>query len=107
MTRQEFASVNLYNGGNVKTIIQLFQQHPYYSTAILTYLSTTGVSAFINALPAPTATSSQGYIFFFKLVVGLVAGNPSRARNNAVESSPNWQAAVQKHIDTLNLSPKP
>jgi hypothetical protein len=52
-------------------------------------------SSFISALPAPTATSSTFYQFAFKFL-NVLAANIARARNNAVESSPNWTDALAK-----------
>ncbi len=63
-------------------------------------------SAFIGALPSPTATSSPLYQFFFTFANTLGA-NVMRARNTAVESSPNWAGAVQKHIESNTPAPDP
>jgi hypothetical protein len=51
-----------------------------------------------NALPAPTATSTQEYIFWFKLV-NNASLNFNRAKNNArVEDSPNFVAAAEAYM---------
>lgn len=73
-----------------------FSQHPFIATAITTWLSNTGISAFINALDAPTATSSPWYRFAFKFFTAVFAGNIARATNTKVESSPNFIPAVAK-----------
>jgi hypothetical protein len=62
------------------------------------------LSAFIGALPAPTAESGQFYKFFFAFANTLGA-NIARARSTAVEGSPNWAPAVQKHLDLTNQKP--
>lgn len=59
-------------------------------------------SAFISALPAPTATSSAMYQFWFKFF-NLLAANIARAKSTAVENSPNFVAAVQKAKDLGNI----
>ena len=51
-------------------------------------------SAFISALPAPTAASSTMYQFWFKFL-NVLAANISRAQNTKVEASPNFHAAIQ------------
>jgi hypothetical protein len=53
------------------------------------------LSAFVSSLPAPTAKSSQVYLFFFKFCNTLGA-NLIRAYSTQIEKSPNWQAAVEK-----------
>jgi hypothetical protein len=50
-------------------------------------------SAFISALPAPTAQSSTLYQFWFKFL-NVLAANIARASSTKVEASPNFQAAV-------------
>lgn len=75
-------------------IINLFNQHPFWATAILTWVSNYGVSAFVNSLPAPTAQSKPLYVFFFRFATALLAQNPTRAVSTKVEASPNFQDAV-------------
>lgn len=55
-------------------------------------------SAFISALPAPSATSGPWYRFLFSFA-NYLAANISRAKNTAVESSPNFLPAAQKAVD--------
>lgn len=50
----------------------------------------------VNALPAPTTKSSQFYIFAFKLMTGV--NNLVRAFSTKIENSPNWQDAVDQHV---------
>jgi hypothetical protein len=52
-------------------------------------------SALIGGMPAPTATSSTIYQWLFASM-NILASNIARARNTAVESSPNWRDAVAK-----------
>ena len=61
---------------------------------ITTLVSYWTLSAFIGALPAPGANSSGFYRFFFKFS-NTLGGNLLRALSTAVESSPNFQAAVK------------
>lgn len=63
----------------MNAIIQLFNQHPFWSTAILTWVSNYGVSAFVSSLPVPTAASSGFYQFIFRFSNVVLAQNPSRA----------------------------
>jgi len=78
----------------MNAITTFFSQHPYWATAILTWVSNYGVSAFVSSLPAPTATSSAFYVFCFKFTTAILAQNPTRASNSTVESSPNFIPAV-------------
>ena len=56
------------------------------------------LSNFVSALDAPTATDGRGYRIFFRFLNGI-SGNWARAINNHVESSPNFNGAVQKVIN--------
>ncbi len=58
-------------------------------------------AAVIGALPAPTATSGMPYQFVFKFL-NILAANITRATNTKVESSPNFQAAVNIQTDLAN-----
>ena len=77
---------------------QLFLTHPYISTVDATWIFNNIVTAFISSLPSPTKDSSQKYIYVFK-VLNTIMGNIARAKGTAVENSPNWTDAVQKHIN--------
>lgn len=52
-------------------------------------------SAFVSSLPAPTATSTAKYQFWFKFF-NTLAANFARAKSTAVENSPNFQEAINK-----------
>jgi hypothetical protein len=82
----------------VNFIVNLFNQHPFWTTAITTWITTTGASAFVSSLPAPTNKSTQFYIFMFKFLNRVISGNFSRANNSSVESSPNYQDAVNGYV---------
>jgi len=79
------------------TFVQFLSQHQIVVTAILTWAANSGFTIFATSLPAPTAQSSTSYQFWFKLLNNLAA-NLSRAKNTAVESSPNFQDAVNLHL---------
>ena len=49
------------------------------------------------ALPAPTATSTSRYIFWFKFANNL-ARNPERSNNTSIESSPNFIPAAEAYM---------
>ncbi len=59
------------------------------------------VSAFIGSLPAPTANSTQLYLFFYKFA-NTLGGNLTRAFATRVEGSPNFQDAVNNLPGPLN-----
>lgn len=79
--------------------------HSFYETykVAIWLVSYYAASAFVSSLPAPTATSSTFYQFFFKFVNTLGA-NLARAYSTRVEGSPNFKAAVDIHCQ--NLPPK-
>lgn len=60
-------------------------------------------SAFISALPAPTAFSGPVYRFFFSFF-NVLAANISRAKDSSIESSANFLPAAQKAQDLGQLS---
>jgi len=70
-------------------VIAFLQAHPTSSSLIAYYIAI----SFTGSLPAPTATSTMLYQFIFKFV-NTLAGNLSRAYSTKIESSPNFQAAV-------------
>ena len=57
-------------------------------------------SSVISSLDAPTADSSAFYRFAFKFLNALAA-NFARARSTAVESSPNFQDALNRQTDQV------
>ena len=71
-------------------------------------------SSFISALPAPGANSGAWYNFWFKFL-NVLAANIARAQNAKVESSPNFQAAIDvqtkqaglPQMDVQPVAPKP
>lgn len=73
----------------MNALVSIFTNHPYIST-LGTYWF---LSAFIGALPAPTAQSHQVYVFAYKFI-NTLGGNVVRALQSKVESSPNFIAAV-------------
>lgn len=87
----------------MQALIQIFQLHPNWivaftiATAIATWLFNNVVTALISNLPAPTKDSTAKYAYWFK-VLNTVVGNIKRAQSTAIEQSPNWEAAVAKHI---------
>jgi hypothetical protein len=73
----------------MNTIAGIYSAHPYISTLVSYWI----LSAFIGALPSPTANSSALYVFVFKFSNSL-GGNLLRALSTRVESSPNFAQAV-------------
>jgi hypothetical protein len=73
----------------MSTIWQFLVDHQVLCTVVAGYTW----SSFISALPAPQATSSAMYQFWFKFL-NVLAANISRAKSTQVESSPNFQQAV-------------
>lgn len=73
----------------MNTIWQFLNDHQVLCTLVAGYTW----SAFISALPAPQAASSVMYQFWFKFL-NVLAANIARASSAKVESSPNFQAAV-------------
>lgn len=80
----------------IQLIINLFDQHPFWATAVSTWVTNTGANAFVSSLPAPTKDSSASYVFWFKFLNRVITGNFARANGAAVESSPNFIDAVNK-----------
>jgi hypothetical protein len=77
-------------------IAQLYQQHPYSASIISTWIFNNIITVMISSLPSPTKDSSVAYSYWFK-VLNTIIGNLSRAKNTALESSPNYQDAVVSH----------
>lgn len=75
--------------------------HPYITASVLTWLFNNIVTVLISSLPAPTKTSSAQYVYWFK-VANTIIGNLKRAQSTALENSPNWQAAVDAHLEKLS-----
>jgi len=70
-------------------LIQFFNEHQVLCSLAAGYIW----SAFVSALPAPSAQSGPLYRFWFSFF-NLLAANISRAQNTRVESSPNFAQAV-------------
>ena len=73
----------------MSAIWQFITDHQVLCTLTVGYVW----SAFISALPAPTASSSTMYQFWFKFL-NVLAANIARASSTKVEGSPNFQQAV-------------
>jgi len=73
------------------SVMQFLQDHNTLFTLVGYYI----FSAVVGGMPAPTAQSSTTYQWAFA-TFNILASNIARARNTAVESSPNWLAAVAK-----------
>lgn len=91
----------------LKLLLDLFHQHPYGASIVSTWLFNNVISVMIGSLPAPTKDSSVKYVYWFK-VANTIIGNVKRAQSTALENSPNWKDAVEKHLESQqNGSPKP
>lgn len=53
----------------------------------------------VSSLDAPTVASSSFYRWSFKFLNGI-ASNLARTKTPVIEDSPNFQAAVEKYIET-------
>ncbi len=84
----------------MSNIWQFIMNHQVLATLSVGYVW----AAFIGSLPAPTATSSMTYQFAFKFL-NILAANIARATSSKVESSPNFQAAVNIQTDLANQPP--
>lgn len=84
-------------------IYQWAHENPLEFTGIIVAITNGGQYVFgvlVSSLPAPTAMSSAKYQYSFK-VLNTFAANLSRAKLTAVESSPNFQDAVNRINATL------
>lgn len=84
--------------GHVNAIWGFPSAHPYAFATITAAVATGSQwvwNSFIGALPAPTATSSVKYQFWFKFL-NLMAANIERAKGPKVEASPNFIDAVNQ-----------
>jgi hypothetical protein len=84
-------------GWFVYTGIPMVDNHPFLATWIFNNIAT----VLISSLPAPSKTSSVQYLYWFK-VLNTITGNLKRAQSTALENSPNWQAAVDNHLEKLS-----
>ena len=74
--------------------------HPAWAAVIATWIFNNVLTVLISSLPAPTATSTAKYVYWFK-VANTIIGNVARASSTALERSPNWQAAVDAHVTKM------
>jgi hypothetical protein len=92
----------------MQQIIAFIQAHQLAitttGTAAVTWVTNVGFSRVVSALPAPTATSTSKYAFWFKFLNNLV-GNASRANDTSVENSPNFQGALNRQTDLAGVAP--
>jgi hypothetical protein len=98
--------------------IQFLQSHPWLIGSLVSavlavpgFLFNSVVTVLVSELPAPTKDSTQKYIYWFK-VTNKIVGNWQRAKSTKLENSPNWQAAVEAHVQQLAdsgliIAPKP
>ncbi len=84
----------------MSNIWQFIVDHQVLSTVSVGYVW----AAVIGALPAPTATSGMPYQFVFKFL-NILAANITRATNTKVETSPNFQAALNIQTDLAGQKP--
>jgi len=79
-------------------LVSTFQQHPYSTTVVATWVFNNIITVLVSSLPAPTKDSTVSYQYWFK-VANTIIGNINRAHATAIEKSPNWQDAVDKAVD--------
>lgn len=72
------------------TVVQWINSHGFICLFIY-YL----MSAATGSMPAPTATSSSLYVFFFKFL-NTFGASIFRAFSTRIEGSPNWKPALDK-----------
>jgi hypothetical protein len=60
------------------------------------------ITALVSAMPAPGKDSSAKYSYWFKFLNSFT-GNVLRAQSTALEKSPNWQDAVNLHLEKLGV----
>jgi hypothetical protein len=81
-------------------VFQCINDHPYLFSVVSTWIFTNIITALVSNLPAPTKESTVKYTYWFK-VANTIVGNISRAGNTAVELSPNWNDAIERHVATM------
>jgi len=79
-----------------------FLQSVLHSTALHSLLSYAAFSALVDGMPAPTKDSGIAYQWAFKSL-NLFAANPFRAKGTSIESSPNFQDALNAQTDKAGL----
>lgn len=85
----------------MEILSELFKQHRtallilMAMAAVATWLVNNVITALVQNLPAPTATSTEKYKYWFK-VANTIIGNLARAKNTSIENSPNFWPAVER-----------
>jgi hypothetical protein len=87
----------------MQPIIQFFVRHPYLASIVATWIFNNVITVLVSSMPAPTKDSTGKYVYWFK-VLNTFIGNVRRAQSTAVENSPNWQDAVQAHLEKNGLA---
>jgi hypothetical protein len=82
-------------------LMQFLGKHLWILAIAGTWLFNNIITVLVSELPAPTKDSSAKYAYWFK-VLNTIIGNLKRAQSTAIENSPNWQAAVNAHLQTLS-----
>lgn len=93
-------------------LAELFKEHR--NTLIILMLASSASTWFFNNvatalvgnLPAPTATSTPEYRYWFSVANQLV-GNKQRAKSTSIENSPNFAPAVQKLLSQYGVALPP
>ena len=83
--------------------IQYLLKHPWILSILGTWVFNNVITVLVSSLPAPTKDASAKYVYWFK-VLNTVIGNVKRAQIPRIEDSPNWQAAVDAHVQHLSSS---
>lgn len=76
--------------------------HPAQALAVWTAVTGSAqyfFSVYAQSLRTPTAASTQNYLSWYQLV-NTAAGNWHRAQIPQVEASPNFEAAVEKYLQS-------
>ena len=81
--------------------VQFVHGHPYLVSVAGTWIFNNIITVMISSLAAPTKESSASYVYWFK-VLNSITGNLKRAQSTALENSPNWQDAVNAHLQKLS-----
>ena len=84
-------------------LFQFFMKHPGEALSLAsgaTFIVKFFLTGIISNLPAPTKDSTPEYVYSFK-TLNWFMGNWGRAKSTHIENSPNWQAAVEAHVQKL------
>lgn len=77
-------------------------QSVLHSPVVHSLLSYAAFSALVDGMPAPTKNSGIAYQWTFRSL-NIFAANPFRAKSTSIESSPNFQDAVNVQTDKAGL----